>query len=107
MTISHPLMSDNITRKDIDTLVEFLQQEPIPKLTNGPKVAEFEQKWSEWLGVKYSVMVNSGSSANELTMLALSYELGIPATGHVAPYEVIVPALTWTSDISSVFFAGL
>ena len=76
-------MSDNINREDIDTLIDFLKQEPIPKLTNGPKVIEFEQQWSKWLGVKHSLFVNSGSSANELTMLAIKYCYG--------EGEVIVP----------------
>ena len=93
-----PLMSDNISRDDIDCLVEFLQQEPIPRLTNGPKVVEFEEKWSEWLGVKHSVFVNSGTAANELTMLALRYMY--PEGG-----EIIVPPLTWISDINSILFA--
>ena len=95
-----PLMSDNISRDDIDCLVEFLQQEPIPRLTNGPKVVEFEEKWSKWLGVKHSVFVNSGTAANELTMLALGYMY--PDGG-----KVILPPLTWISDINSVLFAGL
>lgn len=94
-----PLMDDNITRKDINRLISFLQQDPIPRLTNGPKVLEFEQKWSEWLGVKYSLMVNSGSAANELTLMALKYLYG--------DGEVIVPPLTWISDIASVLHAGL
>jgi CDP-6-deoxy-D-xylo-4-hexulose-3-dehydrase len=94
-----PLMSDNITREDVNTVINFLKQEPIPKLTNGPKVVEFEEAWSKWLGVKYSLFVNSGSSANELTMLALSYLYGRG--------EVIVPPLTWVSDIASVIHAGL
>jgi CDP-6-deoxy-D-xylo-4-hexulose-3-dehydrase len=93
-----PLMSDNIDREDIDCLVEFLQQEPIPRLTNGPKVIEFEEKWSKWLGVEHSVLVNSGTAANELTMLALKYKY--PEGG-----EIIVPPLTWISDINSVLFA--
>ena len=92
-------MQDNITKEDIKELIAFLDQEKIPKLTNGPKVLEFEKKWSEWLGVKYSLMVNSGASANELTMLAIKYLYG---TG-----EVIVPPLTWVSDVASVLFAGL
>lgn len=96
---SLPLMEDNITKNDIKQLVNFLTQEKIPKLTNGPKVVEFEKKWSEWLGVRYSLMVNSGASANELTMLALKYIYGAG--------EVIVPPLTWISDIASVLFAGL
>jgi CDP-6-deoxy-D-xylo-4-hexulose-3-dehydrase len=93
-----PLMSDNINREDINTLVDFLNQDPIPKLTNGPKVVEFENAWGQWLGTKYNLMLNSGASANELTMLALNY---IHGGG-----EIIVPPLTWISDVSSVLFAG-
>jgi len=95
---SLPLMDDNINREDINSLVNFLTQDPIPKLTNGEKVRQFEQDWSKWLGTEYSLFVNSGASANELTMLALSYMYG--------SLEVIVPPLTWISDISSVLFAG-
>jgi CDP-6-deoxy-D-xylo-4-hexulose-3-dehydrase len=91
-------MSDNIDREDINTLVDFLNQDPIPKLTNGPKVVEFENAWGNWLGTKYNLMLNSGASANELTMLALNY---IHGEG-----EIIVPPLTWISDVSSVLFAG-
>jgi len=99
MNLSLPLMSDNIDRDDINSVVDFLNQEPIPRLTNGEKVKEFEKEWSKWLGVKYSVFVNSGASANELTMLALKYMF--PKGG-----EIIVPPLTWISDINSVLFAG-
>lgn len=94
-----PLMSDNIDKEDIRKVIDFLSQEPIPKLTNGPKVLEFEKKWGEWLGTKYNVMVNSGASANELLMLALKYLYG--------DGEIIIPPLTWISDISAVLFSGL
>lgn len=96
---SHPLMNDNIDKNDILSLLEFLNQDDIPKLTNGPKVIEFEKAWGEWLGTKYNLFVNSGASANELTMLAFSHIYG--------KCEVIVPPLTWISDISSVLFANL
>ena len=59
----HPLMHDNITREDLDALVVYLQGDS-PRLTQGATVEQFENAWSEWLGVKYSVFVNSGSSAN-------------------------------------------
>jgi len=93
-----PLMEDNIDKEDINTLIDFLNQTPIPKLTNGPKVVEFENAWGQWLGTKYNLMVNSGASANELTILALNelYEDG----------EVILPPLTWISDVSSVIFSS-
>ena len=94
-----PLMSDNIDRVDVDCLIEFLQQDPLPRLTNGPKVIEFEKAWSEWLGVKYSVFVNSGAAANELSMLALKHLY--PEGG-----EIVIPPLAWVSDVNSVLFAG-
>ena len=92
-----PLMSNNITRDDLDVLIEFLQQED-PILTQSKNVSAFEQEWSEWAGVKHSVFVNSGSSANQITMAALRERFG--------PGEVIVPTLTWVSDIASVLQAG-
>ena len=63
-----PLMDNNITKEDINELIKFLSQDEIPKLTNCPKVSEFEKKWSQWLGVKYSVFVNSGASANLISI---------------------------------------
>lgn len=92
-----PLMKNNVSRADLDTLIEYLKQDD-PKLTHGPKVREFESAWSAWLGVKYSVMLNSGASANDLIMAALCELRG--------QGEVIVPGLTWVSDIASVIHAG-
>ncbi|MDC3358746.1 DegT/DnrJ/EryC1/StrS aminotransferase family protein [Pseudomonadales bacterium] len=95
---SFPLMRNNIEREDLDAVIELLNQED-PILTNGPNVREFEREWSEWLGVKYSVFVNSGSSANLMSMSIL--KLDYPDGG-----EVIVPPLTWVSDIASVIHTG-
>ena len=92
----HPLMYNNITDEDIDCLISFLRTKP--KLTQGEKVKEFEESWSEWLGVKYSVFVNSGSSANLISIAALK-EKGLKG-------EIIVPPLTWVSDIASVIQNG-
>ena len=92
-----PLMVNNVNRSDLDLLIEYLKQDN-PRLTHGPSVAAFEEAWSEWLGVKHSVMLNSGASANDLTMLALREMFGAG--------EVIVPPLTWVSDIASVIHAG-
>jgi CDP-6-deoxy-D-xylo-4-hexulose-3-dehydrase len=92
-----PLMHDAILEEDKNELVRFLKT-PNIRLTNGDKVKEFESAWSDWLGVENSLFVNSGASANDLTMMAL-YEL-------YGPGEVIVPPLTWVSDISSVIKAG-
>jgi len=96
--VSWPLMHNNITRSDLDSIIEYLKLED-PKLTQGPMVKSFEKNWSQWLGVKHSVMLNSGSSANDLTMIALRELNG--------PGEIIVPPLTWVSDISAVMRSGL
>jgi len=34
---NHPLMNDNIDKSDINAVVDFLSQTPLPKLTNGPE----------------------------------------------------------------------
>ena len=90
----HPLMDNNISEEDVNAIIKFLKQNKKRIFTQSKKVKEFESKWSKWLGVKYSVFVNSGSSANLITMLALKILKG--------KGEVIVPTLTWISDIASV-----
>jgi len=89
-------MQNNITKEDVDVLIEFLKG--MPRLTQSSNVQAFEREWSEWLGVRYSVFLNSGASANLITMAALKIFYGAG--------EVIVPPLTWVSDIASVIQNG-
>ena len=95
---SHPLMDNNITDSDVNFLISFLKNNKKKIFTQSTKVIEFEKKWSKWLGTKYSLFVNSGSSANLLTLQALKIIYG--------KGEVIVPPLTWISDIASVIQNG-
>lgn len=96
-----PLMYNNITEADADAVIRFLSQRPVPRLTSDKKVCEFEREWSRWLGVKYSVFVNSGSSANILTLAMLQAVL------EENRREVIVAPLNWCSDISAILHAGM
>ena len=93
----HPLMKGNISRGDLDVLIEFLDQSD-PMLTQSSNVEAFEKEWSEWLGLGYSVYVNSGSSANLITMAALRQLHGVG--------EIVLPPLTWVSDVASVIQNG-
>ena len=93
-----PLMRNNILREDLDAIIEHLKQDD-PILTHGANVRAFEEEWSNWLGVKHSVFVNSGASSNLLTMAILKIR-------HPEGGEVIVPPLTWISDIASVVQNG-
>ena len=92
-----PLMSNNINQADKRALIRFIRQSD--KFTNGEKVKTFEKRWSKWLGVKYSTFVNSGASANLITLKILR-ELKKNKS------EVIVPAFTWNSDVVSIINSG-
>mgnify|MGYP006088196113 FL=1 len=92
--LNHPLMHNNFSKEDVNQVIKFLKGNKNKIFTQSKKVKEFEEKWSKWLGSKYSVFVNSGSSANLLTILALKIIYG--------KGEIIVPSLTWISDIASV-----
>lgn len=89
-------MEDNIQAADMDALIEFLKTRP--RLTQSSQVLAFEKEWSNWLGTAYSLFVNSGSSANFLTMAALKELYG---TG-----EIIVSPLNWISDIVALIQNG-
>ncbi len=92
-----PLMKNNIIKSDIKKVISFLKKNSI--LTQNKEVLKFEKMWSKWLGVNYSVFVNSGSSANLLSIQLL--KIKYPQGG-----EVIVPPLTWSSDVSSIIHCG-
>lgn len=93
-----PLMRNNILREDLEAVIEHLKQDD-PILTQSLNVRAFESEWSQWLGAKHSVFVNSGASANLLSMAIL--RIHYPEGG-----EVIVPPLAWVSDIASVLQNG-
>ena len=100
MNFNHKLMNNNYTNKDIGTVKKFLKNKDVI-LTQSKKVLEFEKKWSKWLGVKYSTFVNSGSSANFITISILK-----ALNKNKKKNEIIVPSLTWVSDINSVIMNG-
>ncbi len=98
MKINHPLMHNNFLNSDMNEVRKLIKNKDLV-LTQSKKVLEFEKKWSKWLGVKYSTFVNSGSSANFISMLILK-------NLYKKKNEIIVPSLTWVSDINSVIMSG-
>jgi CDP-6-deoxy-D-xylo-4-hexulose-3-dehydrase len=92
-----PLINDNVSTTDRQVLSDFILSGE--RLTNGPKVKEFENIWSNWLGTKHSVMVNSGASANYISIAIAKEVMGIG--------EVIVPPLGWVSDLASIAQLGM
>ena len=100
MKINHPLMKNNFTRSDMNAVKEVINKKNLI-LTQSKNVKKFEEKWSKWLGVKYSTFVNSGASANFVTIAILKH-----TNKNKNRNEIIVPSLTWVSDIASVLMNG-
>ena len=93
---NHPLMESNFSKEDLNLVIKLLRQKNLI-LTQSKNVKKFEQLWSKLLGVKYSVFVNSGSSANLISVNILKI-----LNKNKKKINIILPALTWSSDISSV-----
>lgn len=98
-TLNIPLVRDTISKSNIDNLIDWLKTNPI--LTKNKVTIQFEKEWSDYLGCKYSVYVNSGSSAN----LAMIYAL--IQSKRLKNNKVIVPAVSWTTTVTPVIQFGL
>jgi CDP-6-deoxy-D-xylo-4-hexulose-3-dehydrase len=93
------LVKDTIDGDDIRELISWLETNP--RLTKGQLNVQFEKEWSEWLGKKYSVFVNSGSSAN----LAALYSLLL--SGKLRNNKIVVPAVSWVTTVTPAVQLGM
>jgi CDP-6-deoxy-D-xylo-4-hexulose-3-dehydrase len=94
------LVSDTISKEDIQNLTEWLSQDEIPQLTKGPLTVKFQENFSSFLGDNLSsCFINSGSSAILLALLALKIEKDIK--------KVVVPSVSWATDLSSPMVLGI
>lgn len=89
------LQENVLTNRDRELLADFILK--TQRFTQFEKVKEFEGLWSKWQNIKYSTYLNSGSSA-DLVMLDAVKEYYQIEDGA----EVLVPAVTWTTNITSV-----
>ena len=93
------LVKATIDQNDINLLIEWLKTNPI--LTKNKLTLEFEEKFSKYQNRKYSVFVNSGSSAN----LAMIYSLMV--SNRLKNKNIIVPTVSWTTTVTPVIQFGL
>jgi CDP-6-deoxy-D-xylo-4-hexulose-3-dehydrase len=96
--IKYHLAEDTIDHQDIDALIEWLGT--YPRLTKSELTPQFEKKWNTWLGTKYSVFCNSGSSAN----LLMYYTLLL--SGRLKNKKIIVPSVGWVTTIAPAIQFG-
>ena len=69
--IQYNLAEDSWGNEEKNLLINHIKKNR--KLTYGENVKKFEKNFSDYLGSKYSVMVNSGGSANLLSILVLFF----------------------------------
>ncbi|MEK6833307.1 MAG: GDP-mannose 4,6-dehydratase [Nanoarchaeota archaeon] len=93
------LMEDSITKEEIIAVNKCLES---GMYTQGHLVEKFEKKFAEWNGSKYSVMVNSGSSANLLIISVLKEKFNLKEGD-----EILVPNVTWPTTIYPVIQNGM
>lgn len=79
---------------DFQTVLEVLRSE---WLTTGPKISEFEDKFSNFIRSKYAVAVSSGTAALHAAMFAIDIDSGD---------EVIVPTMTFAATANCIVFQG-
>ena len=105
MNLDWPLMKDTITFKDRLKMAKFVMTSS--KLTNGPRVKQFEKEWDAWIGanpmgMNHSLFVSSGSTANYLLLSAVKEFCNLQDGD-----KVLVPACTWMTNVAPVIQLGL
>ncbi len=80
-----------------DEVIEAIESLLSTQVTMGKKVYSFEEKFANYLGVKYGTMVNSGSSSNLIALEVLANPI---LKNNIKPGdEIITPALTWSTTV--------
>lgn len=99
--IKYPLASSTWDEKEIEAINSVIAKD---MYTMGEGVKQFEEDFSKFFGSKYSIMVNSGSSANLLAVAALFYTKEPKLK---RGDEVIVPAVSWSTTFYPLYQYGL
>ena len=99
----HPLVKSIFSEEDQAEAIDSILSTSV---TMGSKVKLFEKNFSHWLGIKNSVMVNSGSSANLLIFFLLKYVLSNNIFDEPNRNEVILPAFTWSTTLFPIVQSG-
>lgn len=88
-----PYGRQHIEQSDIDTVINTLTAD---FLTQGPKVAEFEEKFAEYVGAKYAVAVSNATAGLHIAVLALGLKPG---------ERVITTPITFAASANCVRYA--
>ena len=103
MSYKFPLAHDSWDNDEREAIYQVVKE---GYFTMGPKVKKFEEEFSKYIGSKYSVMVNSGSSANLLMVACLFYTKDKTKKLKKGD-EIIVPAVSWSTSYNPLYQHGL
>lgn len=103
MSVQFPLATASWEKEELDALQRVISS---GIFTMGENVKLFERSFSQYVGSKYCVMVNSGSSANLLMVAALFYSKD-PTLKLERGDEIIVPAVSWSTTYYPLYQYGL
>ena len=92
--IKVPIAKPIIGEAEIENVVEVLKSGMIAQ---GPKVAEFEEKFANWVGAKYGIATNSGTAALHVALLACGIGPGD---------EVITTPFTFIASGNAIVYTG-
>ena len=101
-TFTYHLTEKTYNHEEINAMVEVFLND---KLTMGNNVVSFEKEFAEYIGSKYAIMVNSGSSANLLAMAVLTnfkYANKLNAGD-----KIIIPTVCWSTSVWPIIQMGL
>ena len=91
---NYPLLSNTLSKEDINAAKKVLDSRMI---TMSKKTHDFEKRFAKYLGVKFALMVNSGSSAN---LLAISLLVNPQRKKKLLPGdEVLIPVVCWSTSL--------
>ena len=93
MSVRFPLATSSWDQKELDAIQRVVASD---RYSMGNEVADFEQRFADYFGSKYAIMVNSGSSANLLMTAALAFTKN-PHYKLSRGDEIIVPAVSWST----------
>jgi dTDP-4-amino-4,6-dideoxygalactose transaminase len=91
--MEYKLASSTWDHKEIDAIQRVIESD---RYTMGSEVSEYEKKYSDFIGSKFSVMVSSGSAAN-LLMIAAMFFTKDESRKFKRGDEIIVPAVSWST----------
>ena len=100
--VKYPLLTKAFSKQDLSEAIKVIKT---GQITMSKVTKNFEKKFAKFVGSKYALMVNSGSSANLLSVYAACN-----------PYrknkfkrndEVIIPSLCWSTSLWPLVQAGL